>query len=88
MTVRPFFTRIPQRIHTAAKLPARTDLLPHQVRLFGSEKARVRLAADGVGEAVVRTMAGLGISGTNALRLAAFDRTFGKGATAHGLGIS
>ncbi len=86
MFVCPLLARVPQRIHTAAKLPSGGDLPPRHVGLFRAEKARPRLAADGAGEAVVRAMAGLGILRTSALRLAALNRTFGKGATAHGLG--
>lgn len=44
----------------------------------------MRLASDGVGEAVVGTVTRLGILSASATRLAAFDGAFGKGATPHG----
>jgi hypothetical protein len=71
----------------AAKLMAGIDLLSHKVGLFWCEEARVCLASHGTSEAVVRTVASLGVSSTGATRFAALDRTFGQRTAAHGPGI-
>ena len=53
LVVSPKFACLPQRIHVVAKVVARIDLLLNQNGLFRSEVARLRLASDGMSEAVV-----------------------------------
>jgi hypothetical protein len=81
------FAGVPQRIHPATKLAAGIDLLPDQVGLFGGKEARARRASDGMREAVVRTVASLGVLRTSAPWFAALDHAFGQGSPAHGLDI-
>ena len=53
------------------------DLFFGQLGLLRGQEARTCLARHRMGEAVVRTMAGLGVFGTSTTRLAALDRPFG-----------
>ena len=87
MTVRPFFASLPIVVHMGAEFTASINLLPDNAGLFGGEEARACLPLHGMREAEVRTVASLGVLRASATRLAALDRTFGQGATAHRLGI-
>src|SRR5450432_963617 len=71
----------------APKLAASLDLPLSQIGLFVGEEARPRLAFFGMCEAVIRAVTSFGVQRASAPRLAAFDRTFGQGAAAHGFGI-
>ena len=71
----------------APKTTTGINLLPGQAGLFRIEKARVRLACNRVGEAVVGAVTSLGVLRTSAAWFAAPDGTFGQRAAAHGLGI-
>ena len=87
MAVGPLFAGLPQSLHTAAKLTTGIDLLPDQFGLLRCKEARTGLACYSLREAVVRTVARLGVLRTSATWFAALDRTFGQGAAAHGGGI-
>lgn len=70
-----------------AELTPGRNLLAGQVGLLRGEEARVSLPVDGMGEAVVRAVASLGVTRASATRFAALDRPFGKGAATHRLRI-
>jgi hypothetical protein len=69
----------------ATKLAASIDLPLSQNGLLGGEEAGLRLACNGMREAVIRTVTSLGVPRASATRFAALDRTFRQGAAAHGL---
>jgi len=72
----------------ATKLAASIDLLLGQIGLFVGEESRLRLAFNGMCEAVIRAVTGLGVLRASTPWFAALDRTFGQGAAAHGSGLS
>jgi hypothetical protein len=63
-------------------------MILRKVSLFGGKEARACLPLHSLREAVVRAVKSLGVLCASATGLAAFDRTFGQGTAAHGLGIS
>ena len=75
-------------IDLLAKLAASRNLLLGHGGLLRGKKPRPRLATHCLGQALVRTVAGLGIAGASAARLAALDEAFGNRAAAHGLRLS
>ena len=71
-----------------AKLAASGNLLLSHGGLLSVEKPRARLATHCLGQALVRTVASLGIAGASAARLAALDGALGNRAAAHRLRLS
>ena len=70
------------------KLATRLNLLPNQIGLFRCEEAGVRLASNGMREAVVRAVPRLGVMRTSATGLAAFDCAFRQRTPPHGLSFA
>jgi hypothetical protein len=86
--VGPLLAGLPIGVDTFAKFaPGRNLLLGHS-GLLGGQKPRTRLACYGLSQAVVRTVASLGIPSAGAARLAALDRAFGNRTAAHRLRVS
>ena len=71
-----------------AKLASGGDLLECHSGLFVGQKPRPGLASYGLSQAVIRTVAGLGVVGAGAARFTAPDGAFGERAAAHGLRVS
>ena len=71
----------------STKLASSGDLLPRQRGLLLGQKTRPRLAFHGLSQAVIRTVAGLGVVGASAGRLTTPNRAIGQRAAAHGLGV-
>jgi hypothetical protein len=71
-----------------AKLASGRDLLLGQSGPLGGEKARPSLAFHRLSQAEIGTVAGLGIMGASAARLAALDSSWGKRAATHRLWLS
>ena len=87
LSIRPLLAGGPVSLHLTPKLLARVDLLSHQVGFLDGEEAGLGLSSHRPGQAVIRTMTGLGICGTAATRLTAFHVALGEGPAAHGLGL-
>jgi hypothetical protein len=86
--VSPLLADLPIGVDLLAKLASGRDLLLGYSGLLGRQKPRVRFARNGLSQAVVGTMAGLGIFAASATRFAALDRSFGNRAATHGAGLS
>ena len=71
----------------SAKLASRSDLLPRHRSLLLGQKPRPGLASHGLSQAVIRTVASLGVVGASAARLTTPNRAIGYRAPAHGLGV-
>jgi len=71
-----------------AKLASGRDLLLGHSGALGGEKARPSLAFHRLSQAEIGTVAGLGIMGASAARLAALDSSWGKRAATHRLWLS
>ena len=84
--IRPLLTGGPVSLHLTPKLLARVDLLSHQVGFLRGEEAGLGLSSHRPGQAVIRTMTGLGIYGAATTRLTAFHVALGEGPAVHGLG--
>jgi hypothetical protein len=70
------------------KLAPGCDLLLGHSSLLVSQKPRPRLAFHGLSQAVIGTVASLGIISASAASLTAFDGAFGNRATTHRLRLS
>jgi hypothetical protein len=88
LRVGPFLAGIPVFVDLGAELAAGGDLLLGDGGLFGGEEPRVRLAPHRLSQAVVRAMAGLGITSAGATGLAAADCALGYRAATHGSWLS
>jgi len=86
--VSPLLADLPIGVDLLAKLASGRDLLLGHSGLLDRQKPRARFARHGLSQAVVRTVAGLGISAASATRFATLDRSFGNRATTHGAGLS
>ena len=86
--VGPFLAGFPIGVDMFSKLASGRDLLLGQSGPLGGEKARPCLAFHCLSQAEIRAVAGLGIIGASAGRLAALDSSWGKRATTHRLWLS
>ncbi len=86
--VGPCFTDFPIAADLFAESPPGGNLLLGHSGLIGGQKLRTGPARYRLSQAVVRAVAGLGILGARAARLATLDCAFGNRATAHRLGLS
>jgi len=66
----------PVAVNLSAEMAAGGDLVLSDGGLFVDEKTRTRFAAHSLSQAVVRTVAGFGVTGAGAAGLAAPDHTF------------
>src|ERR1019366_8320707 len=76
--VGPLLTGFPVGIDMSAKLASGVDLLPCHRGLRLGQKPRAGLACDGLSQAVIRTVAGLGVVGASAARLTTPNRAIGQ----------
>src|ERR1700686_3036522 len=81
----PLFARLPVGIDVLAKLAAGCDLLLGEGGLLGAQKSGSRLTSDRLSQAVIRTVARIGIIGAGTACLSALDRALGNRASPHGL---
>jgi hypothetical protein len=87
LRIRPLFAGDPVRLQLTPKLMPGFDLLAHDASLLGGDEPGAGLAAHDSCQAVVRTVASLGILGAATAWLAALYIALGEGAAAHGLGF-
>ena len=88
LDVGPLLAGLPIGVELFAKLAPGCNLLLGHRGLLNGQKPRLRFASDSLRQAVVRAVAGFGISVASADRLATLDRALGNRAPPHGPGLS